>query len=314
MKALTDSFSQPLFFISSTILIIFRGIDMAEIKKITSPQNGTFKTACKWTKPKEARAEGVFLVEGIRWVREILAEKDWPVRGIWVSETLEKQDKAFMELLAEKAACPVVVIPDEMFRKLSDTETPQGVAAFAERRVRKVIDVVKEAEKKSEKAGEKAAEKNASGAPLLVILENLQDPGNVGTILRTLDAAGGTALVLTKGTADIFSPKVVRAAMGSLLHVPVCLVESAAPLEEAIKKVGFTVLAATLENAKEPYDIPMDGKTAIVIGNEGNGLSAEAVASASQGVKIPMLGKAESLNASVAAGILIYEAVRQRRS
>ena len=75
MKALTDSFSQPLFFISSTILIIFRGIDMAEIKKITSPQNGTFKTACKWTKPKEARAEGVFLVEGIRWVREILAEK-----------------------------------------------------------------------------------------------------------------------------------------------------------------------------------------------------------------------------------------------
>ena len=274
---------------------------MAEIRNITSPQNNAFKAACKWTKAKEARKEGVFLVEGVRWGKEIIAEPDWPVLGIWISETLDKQDPAFLTLLAEKASCPVNIVPDDMFGRLCDTETPQGAAAFVKRRVCKVNDVVKD------------ALKNDTKAPLLVILENLQDPGNVGTILRTLDAAGGTALVLTKGTADIFSPKVVRAAMGSLLHVPVCLVESAAPLEEALTKAGFTVLAATLQDAVEPYDVAMDGKLAIVIGNEGNGLSAEAVESATQGVKIPMIGKAESLNASVAAGILIYEAVRQRR-
>lgn len=273
---------------------------MAEIKTITSTQNSAFKQAAKYAKSQEARKDNVFLVEGVRAVSEVLKAGDWNCQNIWISESLWKSGKEFGKELMDKAQCPVYQVSDAMMQRLSDTMTPQGVVAVVARRNYKVADVLKDCHEKGER-------------PLLVILENLQDPGNVGTVIRTCDAAAASALIVTRGTTDIYAPKVIRAAMGSLLHLPVCRVESAAELAQALKKANIQVLAAALkEDSVTPYEIDMKKPTAILIGNEGNGLTEEAVEAADMTVKIPMPGKAESLNAGVAAGVMVYEAVRQR--
>lgn len=272
---------------------------MAEARVITSSSNQAYKQAVRMTKSKEARAESVFMVEGVRSVREVLGEKAWHVREIWISEELKRKDASLYEQLLHEADATLFVAPEEMVRKLSDTMTPQGIVAFVERKIAKVSEILEKCREKKE-------------TPLLVILENLQDPGNVGTILRTLDAAGGHGLILTKGTCDIYSPKVIRSTMGSLLHTDCALVESAEPLILALKKAGFTVVAGDLSASDLPYDVDMKKPLAILIGNEGNGLTKEAAEAATHKIRIPMRGEAESLNASVAAGVLIYEAVRQR--
>lgn len=272
---------------------------MAEARVISSPQNAAFKQAAKYVHTKDARKDGVFLMEGVRAVDEVLKAEEWTVKSIWVGESLKKDAPGYVHHVEMKALCPMNLIPDAMLKKLSETESPQGIVAVVERRSYKIGEILKEAAAKKEK-------------PLLVILENLQDPGNVGTLIRTADAAGATAVIATKGTADVYSSKVIRSTMGSLLHIPVCLVENVPVLAEALKKAGVQVLAAALKDSVSIYEADMTKPTALLIGNEGNGLTDEAIASATQAVKIPMVGRAESLNAAMAGGVLIYEALRQR--
>lgn len=272
---------------------------MAEARRISSPQNAAYKQAAKYVHTKDARKDGVFLMEGIRAVDEVLKAEDWVVKSIWIGEALTKDAPDYVKKVEMQAECPMNIIPDAMLKKLSETETPQGIVAVVERRSFRITEVLKEAALKKEK-------------PLLVILENLQDPGNVGTIIRTADAVGATAVVVTKGTADVYSSKVIRSTMGSLLHIPVCIVEAVPALSEALKKAGVQVLAAALKDSVSIYDADMTKPTALLVGNEGNGLSDDAILSASQAVKIPMPGQAESLNAAMAGGVLLYEALRQR--
>lgn len=180
-------------------------------------------------------------------------------------------------------------VSDSLFQKISDTVNPQGVLAVCHIRENKF--------------------KNNDKNPLYILLENIQDPGNMGTIIRTADAAGADGVFLSKGCVDIYNPKVVRSTMGSIFHLPVY---TDVDLTKLLSEINVTSVAAHLKGVKTPYDIDMKKGAAIIIGNEGSGISDELSAKADNLVKIPMPGKAESMNAGVAAAIMIYEALRQR--
>ena len=181
-----------------------------------------------------------------------------------------------------------------MFDRLAQTETSQGVLAIVA--------------KPETDAGDFAS---ASGN--FVVLDRLQDPGNIGTILRTADAAGYRLAVVMKGTADIFSPKVVRAATGSLFRMPVVFMDSNSELVEFTRAAGKKLVATCFDTERCYFDEDLTDNIALVIGNEGNGICKEIIESSDVKIKIPMHGNIESLNASVAAGILMYEAVRGKK-
>ena len=144
-------------------------------------------------------------------------------------------------------------------------------------------------------------------------LDDLQDPGNIGTIIRTLDSANIKQLIVSKGTVDAYSPKVVRSTMGAIFRVKVIEVDNLAETLKKLQNVGYEVVSTSLQTDKSIYDISYNKKV-VVIGNEGNGVSKEIQELSDYKVKIPMLGKTESLNASVAASIMIYEYVREKFS
>ena len=148
------------------------------------------------------------------------------------------------------------------------------------------------------------------GGGNFVVLDRLQDPGNIGTILRTADAAGYSLAIVLKGTADVFSSKVVRAATGSLFRMPVVFMDSVDELMEFTRAAGKKLVATCFDTDRYYYDENLKENIALIIGNEGSGISRELIECSDLKIKIPMHGNIESLNASVAAGILMYEAVR----
>lgn len=200
------------------------------------------------------------------------------------------------------------VVADDVFEKMTDTVTPQGIVTLV-RKPRYTLDEVLDVENLRRETG---CEKDTE--PLYMLLENLQDPGNLGTILRTAEAAGVDAVILGENCVDMYNPKVIRSTMGAIYRVPFVYVESLRAAMDELKEAGITLYAATLSRTAKEYDTyDYNGKTAFVIGNEGNGLMEDTIAKASADIFIPMEGRGESLNASMAAGILMYEAVRQRR-
>ena len=183
-------------------------------------------------------------------------------------------------------------VTDTVYRKLSDTVSPQGVMAVVRRT-------------------EVTLEDLADGRPVLM-LEGIQDPGNLGTMMRTAEAAGAAGIIADSGTVDLYNPKVVRATMGTIFRVPYLVCGSLAGVAEELRSMGYSLYAAHLEGSV-PYTEPdYIGSCAFLIGNEGNGLTRETAALADRYIRIPMEGQVESLNAAMAAGILLYEAHRQR--
>ena len=146
----------------------------------------------------------------------------------------------------------------------------------------------------------------------ILLAEELNDRGNLGTVIRTADACGADAVFLSKGSVDLYNPKVLRATMGSLFHVPVFQNIDLHALSEKMQAKQIPLYAAHLKGDRYPYALPLQDACAFLIGNEARGLSEDAAALCDAWVKIPMPGQAESLNASVAAGVLLYEVVRQR--
>ena len=175
-----------------------------------------------------------------------------------------------------------------------DTENPQGILAVC-----KKLDWDADAVL-------------AKKTPFLLLAEELNDPGNLGTVIRTADACGADAVFLSKGSVDLYNPKVLRATMGSLFHVPVFQNIDLHALSEKMQAKQIPLYAAHLKGDRYPYALPLQDACAFLIGNEARGLSEDAAALCDAWVKIPMPGQAESLNASVAAGVLLYEVVRQR--
>lgn len=256
---------------------------------ITSTSNPQIKRLIQLQKKSKARnEEKVFLVEGLRMFAEVPVER---VQKVYISESLYNKKKHDLDL----KRFSVEILSDAIFQHVSDTKTPQGILCVVEQKEHYVEEILNK--------------KN----PHFMVLDNLQDPGNLGTIVRTAEGAGVDAVFLSKESVDIYNPKTIRSTMGSIYRMPVIYIEDLLDLLQIFKQKGIKSYAAHLDG-KNTYD-KEDYKTgtAILIGNEGNGLRDEISNSADVWVRIPMQGQVESLNAAIAASILMFEVCRQRR-
>ena len=277
---------------------------------ITSTSNAQIKELAKLQKKSRLRDERrIFLVEGPRMVEEIPKER---IERLYISESFERKNPAYIRELG----VPAEVLSDTVFSYVSDTKNPQGILAVVKRLEYTMEDVLgKSALKCEEKSGEK--EKNPENhqirVPHVIVLDNLQDPGNLGTIFRTAEAAGATGILLSSDSVDVYNPKVIRSTMGAVFRMPFFYVKDLPAAVKSLSSQGIRTYAAHL-NGKNAYDEEDYTKgCAFLIGNEGNGLRDEVSECADCLIRIPMCGKAESLNAAVAAAVLMFEAGRQRR-
>lgn len=237
---------------------------------------------------------GLFLLEGARLVEDALLSGA-PLDTVFVSESAYLGGK-FSSLLEEieKKDLTVTALADKLFNSVSETQHSQGLLAAA--------PIPKE----------EAADFSKPGG-LYLLLDGVQDPGNLGTLLRTADAAGMDGVFLLKGTADVYNPKVVRASMGALFHVKVMSVSDGEGFLKALRQKGISLVAGDLSGEASYDEADLRGSLMIAVGNEGNGISDLVRREADKLVRIDMPGRAESLNAAIAAGVLIFEALRQRK-
>lgn len=263
---------------------------------ISSPANRLIKEVVSLKQKKYRDSLGLFIAEGVRLIEEC-AVAGWSVATCIYTEAAAARDRtrSLIERL-ERLNCQLAVVPDSLYNKISDTEQPQGIMVIVKKRQATLESMVA--------AGE--------NPPLVVVLDGIQDPGNVGTIIRTADAAGCTGVIALKGSADIYAGKTVRASMGSLFHLPVVEGITSLELISWLQRCGVRLLATSLQQSEPYYRTRLTSPVAIVLGNEGQGVSPELLEAADSCVNIPLIGQAESLNVAVAAGIILYEAVRQR--
>ncbi len=261
---------------------------------ITSMANGRIRQLQKWQKKKKAREEdGVFLVEGIRMAVEAPQEQ---IKEIYLSESFagKKEHEALINSWTDRN---ITLLSDAVFSHVSDTLAPQGVLLVME----------------AKQWGEDEFLGNGKQPPLLMLLENMQDPGNLGTVLRAGEAAGVTGVILSRDSVDIYNPKVIRSTMGAIYRMPCRYVDSLTESVEMQREKGIRSYAAWLPGSVSYDREDYRGGTAFLIGNEGNGLLEQTALAADARIRIPMCGQVESLNAAVAASVLMFEAARQRR-
>lgn len=259
---------------------------------ITSTANAKVKQVVLWqTKSKERRKDNVFLVEGSKMFGE--APLKW-IREVYVSEQLKERLGQDLYIKKKLDQTGYETVSDEVMNRMADTQTPQGI-----------LTVVRQPKYDPEEL---------LGRPggLYIVLEDLQDPGNLGTIIRTAEGAGVSGVIMSRGTVDLFNPKTIRATMGSVYRVPFMIAENLLDILQVMKARGIRTYAAHLRGKEYFTDCSFAGPTAFLIGNEGNGLSRECADAADAYLRIPMEGQLESLNAAVAAALLMYEAKRQR--
>lgn len=254
---------------------------------ITSMANQQVKNLVQLKKKAKARREqGVFLVEGLKMFLEAPEDQ---VEQIYVSPSfLEKHEETVRGRKYE-------ILGENVFEHVSDTQTPQGILCVVRQPFYSMEDL------------------GGSGKPCVLVLEGIQDPGNLGTMFRSGEGAGITGIIMDKATVDIFNPKTIRSTMGSIYRVPFIQTENLREAVLDLKETGTRVYAAHLMGTCSYDEGDYTSGCAFLIGNEGNGLTEETAALADVPVRIPMEGRLESLNAAVAASILMYEANRQRR-
>lgn len=259
---------------------------------ITSTANAKIKQVIQWqSKAKERRRDNVYVVEGFKMFEEAPVEQ---IKEVYLSEEAEKRAQEKKELREKLALTGYETVAGDLFRKMSDTQTPQGI-----------LTVLRQPEYRLE---ELITQRNA----LLIVLEDLQDPGNLGTIIRTGEGAGITGVIMSARTVDIFNPKTIRATMGSIYRVPFVYVDNLKETLQKLHKQGIHTYAAHLKGNTYYDTFSFRESTAFLIGNEGNGLQKETADMAEEYLKIPMEGQVESLNAAIATSLLMYEAHRQR--
>ncbi len=277
---------------------------------ITSTSNPQVKNLVQLqTKAKARREQGRYVIEGVRMCAE--APEDLTER-VYVSASF-LEDPQSEPLLAGKR---YEVLSDTVFAHVSDTQTPQGILCVMRMRDDTGEEILAGSRKSASAWRESSVGSNESLAGkngLWLVLESLQDPGNLGTVFRTAEGVGTAGIVLDAATADVYNPKTIRATMGSLYRVPFVVTEDLPGMLARMKARGIRIFAADLRGSVDYADCDYTGDTAFLIGNEGNGLSDEVLSAADTCVRIPMRGNLESLNASVAAAVLLYEADRQRR-
>ena len=257
---------------------------------ITSVSNAKIKNVMQLNQKAKARREqGLFVAEGRKMFLE--APESW-VSQVFISETVSRDG----ELMSRAEKYPCEIVKDSVFRQMCDTKTPQGILTVLKLPSWSEEEVL---------AGEN---------PLVMVLEDLQDPGNAGTILRTGEGAGVSGVFLTKTCVDITNPKVIRSTMGSVLRVPFVYAPDLKEACEQMKKAGIRLYAAHLKGMHNYDQEDYTKATGFLIGNEAKGLTDEMAAIADTYIKIHMAGQVESLNAAVASSVLMFEAARQRRN
>lgn len=273
---------------------------MKDIQRITSAANPIVRlTHAIVHSQHRAAKEGLFAVEGLR-LAEMAAASDWTIRHAIVTEHAMTGARA-KRLIDVLCTCGVRValVADALFSPLSETDSPQGILLVTERKQRVSLD-------------EMHAGAYGDAPPLYIVLDRVQDPGNIGTILRTADAVSAAGVILLRGSADIYSGKVVRATMGALFHVPFAVHVTAEALMRFAQEKGMDLLATACDGeSRTHFESDLRRPAVIVFGNEANGVSEE-ILRASEHIYIPMRGYAESLNVSAAATAVMYEALRQR--
>ena len=255
------------------------------MKEITSVHNPQVQRLRDLQKAKGRREAGLFLAESVKMVREAIA--------LGLCRTLivdEGRREALAELIgaAQAAGCEVLLVTPAVMQAISEQKTPQGVCC--------TVQIPQEPQRLSGK--------------LIVAMDGVQDPGNVGTIIRTADAAGLDGVLLSAQCADAFSPKVLRATMGSVFRMGIRVTEDLPGELTRLKQAGFSVLSSQLDGTPFYEREPVEERFCLVIGSEGNGVTPQVQQLATHRVKLPMRGGAESLNAAVAAGIMMYELMR----
>lgn len=264
------------------------------MEKITSTGNRYIKEVRELEKRTRARRDsGLFVAEGERLCSEIPAEE---IVRVFVTSGYKGRlpegmatDKKGDAAGSVSVKFPVFEVSDQVMEYMSDTKTSQGILAVVRQK-----------------------HYTSLSGDFFIILDTLQDPGNMGTIFRTAEAAGVDGIVMNRNCVDIYSPKVVRATMGAMFRMPFLICDDLPAEIKRMKSRGVSVYAAHLKGEKNHWEFDYKAPTAFMIGNEGNGLSDEVAALSDEYLRIPMMGKTESLNAAVAATVLMYEAVRQR--
>ncbi len=264
---------------------------------ITSVTNQKVKRIVQLNKKAgERKKEGVFVVEGIKM---FLEAPEAMLEEVYVSEGFGEVFCAEAEkgILADKLKrCAYETVSGEVFAKMSDTQSPQGILCVVRQPVYTLGEMTENGR-----------------VPLFLVLENLQDPGNLGTVIRTGEGAGVSGILMSRDTVDVYNPKTVRATMGSVYRVPFLYAEDIRAAVRQLKEMGVGIYAAHLKGEKCYDECDYRAPAAFLIGNEGNGLTEETAGLADTYIRIPMGGRLESLNAAVASALLLYAAEGQRR-
>ena len=262
------------------------------MQTITSKDNELIKHIRKLKDKKYRDESNEYVVEGVKLVEEAVKENA-KIKQIIVCEDTTRTYEIPTHIMLEIAKYECISVSDKIFNIITQVTNPQGIMAIIEKNAQNAkIDYTQD---------------------IIVVLDDVQDPGNLGTILRTVDSIGLNQIIVSKGTADAFNSKVVRSTMGAIFRIKIIEVENLAQAIKEMRKHHFKLMVTSLQTKNSIYDIDFNKKI-IVIGNEANGVSKEIQEMADEKAKIPMLGRTESLNASVATGVVLYEYVRQKLS
>ena len=262
------------------------------MQTITSKDNELIKHIRKLKDKKYRDESNEYVVEGVKLVEEAVKENA-KIKQIIVCEDTTRTYEIPTHIMLEIARYECISVSNKIFNIITQVTNPQGIMAIIEKNAQDTqIDYTQD---------------------IIVALDDVQDPGNLGTILRTVDSIGLNQIIVSKGTADAFNSKVVRSTMGAIFRIKIIEVENLAQEIKEMRKHHFKLMVTSLQTENSIYDIDFNKKI-IVIGNEANGVSKEIQDMADEKAKIPMLGRTESLNASVAAGVVMYEYVRQKLS
>lgn len=264
------------------------------INVISSSENPIIKHVKQLMKRKMREQYQEYIIEGVRIIKDALENEKTLKQILFCDELYETAGgEELLENLQQKGMASYK-IPVQLFKELSDTQNPQGIMAVVSMDIHSMEEILNRPQ------------------GFYIILDRIQDPGNMGTIIRTADAAGADAIFITKGSVDLYNSKTIRATMGSIFHVPILSTGSTSETIDLLKTNGIKIVTTSLEGEKYYFEVEYKGLCGIIVGNEANGVQHEDMMASDILVKIPMPGKAESLNASVAASIVMYEAVRQR--
>jgi TrmH family RNA methyltransferase len=262
---------------------------------ITSVQNARVKAWLQLLDKKGRDKQGQFMIEGIHLLQEALASGIKVETVVYAEERRHELPDGMLEA-ARNAGVECIAVTNAVLEKCTDTLTPQAAFAVLPKLQGEPQDLLVS---------------KAAVPSLVVVIDSIQDPGNLGTIIRSADAVGATGVLLGKGTVDLYNPKTVRSTMGSLFHLPIVQGDLTELLPLAASQ-GAAVVTTSLQAAASCYDFDFRVSVWFVIGNEGQGVSPEVSSLATEHIRIPMQGKAESLNAAMAGTVVLFEAMRQR--